>query len=260
MADFLSRLAERSLGTAAVIRPVPVPLFAPAPARDALRNPGEGPPRLASEDHGDALPPELVFPQPLVTRKDPLANVAWPLGRSLANSRNGSQIQETPDTLSNDETTVVRTLADGNAPLIAKPRPRTSTNLPPRSGASSVQPYPAGDEGSALPLPSLVARASRPSSPQSSVETLRHGSPSVAMSLVLPHERGRPGLPEQGQEAGEPTHRTTASPPVIRVTIGRIDVRAIVPPSPAVSRAPSGRSAPRLSLQEYLGQHERRKR
>jgi len=39
--------------------------------------------------------------------------------------------------------------------------------------------------------------------------------------------------------------------PVIRVTIGRVDVRAVLPPEPASKAAPL-RPAPRLSLDDYL--------
>ncbi|MBX9581698.1 MAG: hypothetical protein K2X87_15455, partial [Gemmataceae bacterium] len=40
-------------------------------------------------------------------------------------------------------------------------------------------------------------------------------------------------------------------PPVVRVTIGRVEVRANFP-SPPAGRPPAGRPAPRLSLEDYL--------
>ena len=46
-------------------------------------------------------------------------------------------------------------------------------------------------------------------------------------------------------------------PPVIRVTIGRIDVRAVAPPSPPVQTAAP--TQPKLSLEEYLRQHNGRR-
>jgi hypothetical protein len=42
----------------------------------------------------------------------------------------------------------------------------------------------------------------------------------------------------------------TVSPPTVRVTIGRVDVRAVVPEQPEPKRKP--RPAPRMSLDEYL--------
>jgi hypothetical protein len=44
-------------------------------------------------------------------------------------------------------------------------------------------------------------------------------------------------------------------PPAIEVTIGRIDVRAVVPPAPAARRVARG---PRLTLDDYLKQHRSR--
>ncbi len=46
-------------------------------------------------------------------------------------------------------------------------------------------------------------------------------------------------------------------PPTIRVTIGRIDVRAVTPPSPPVQ--PTAPTQPKLSLEEYLRQHNGRR-
>lgn len=48
----------------------------------------------------------------------------------------------------------------------------------------------------------------------------------------------------------------SSSPPVVRVTIGRIEVRAMMPPSQPVEVF--GPSAPKLSLDEYLRQHNGR--
>jgi hypothetical protein len=43
--------------------------------------------------------------------------------------------------------------------------------------------------------------------------------------------------------------------PTIRVSIGRIEVRAIMPPVPPVRPAPPARPRPQLSLEDYLRQH-----
>lgn len=49
--------------------------------------------------------------------------------------------------------------------------------------------------------------------------------------------------------------RSSTSPPVIRVTIGRIEVRAVQ--SPAPTPKPAKPPLPKLSLQEYLHKRER---
>lgn len=51
----------------------------------------------------------------------------------------------------------------------------------------------------------------------------------------------------------------TAKTPTIRVTIGRIDVRAVTPPQPASHPAPK-QSAPSLSLNDYLKQRNEGRR
>lgn len=260
MADFLSRLAERSLGAAAVIRPVPVPLFAPAPARDLLPDTEERSSRLAPADRADSFLSATVFSHPAAMRADQLSSDARQFVRSPVNAQSDPTIVEALDTSHNEEAAAVHVLTDRDVPLIARPRPPADASLPWRSREALTRSRTATDEESTLPLPSLVIRTSQLPAPQSSAETARRGSSVVARNLVLPHERGRLGQPEQRQEKQNFPQQTTSAPPVIRVTIGRVDVRAIVPPSPAVSRAPSAPSAPRLSLQEYLGQRERRKR
>jgi hypothetical protein len=43
-----------------------------------------------------------------------------------------------------------------------------------------------------------------------------------------------------------------SSPPIIEVTIGRVEVRAVHPPAPIPRPNPVAPAAPRLSLEEYL--------
>jgi hypothetical protein len=45
-------------------------------------------------------------------------------------------------------------------------------------------------------------------------------------------------------------------PPVIRVTIGRVDVRAVIPPSPPMPPPPAAACEPQLTLEEYLNQRK----
>ncbi|MBC8028997.1 MAG: hypothetical protein H7Z16_02710 [Pyrinomonadaceae bacterium] len=51
--------------------------------------------------------------------------------------------------------------------------------------------------------------------------------------------------------------RDAAGPPIIRVTIGRIEVRAAAPPTPPLETAPPPK--PKMSLDEYLRQHNGRR-
>jgi hypothetical protein len=56
------------------------------------------------------------------------------------------------------------------------------------------------------------------------------------------------------QTGAEPVSLPAA--PTIRVSIGRIDVRAVLPPTPPAQRATSPRSGHKLSLEEYLKQRK----
>lgn len=46
---------------------------------------------------------------------------------------------------------------------------------------------------------------------------------------------------------------------VVQVHIGRIEVRAITPPAPAIQPAQTSRSQPKMSLDEYLRQREEKR-
>lgn len=73
---------------------------------------------------------------------------------------------------------------------------------------------------------------------------------------IVPAVIAAPLSMPRGYESGRPDSisvREPEAPPSIRVTIGRVDVRAVMPLAPA-PRAPSERKSPRLTLDEYLSQ------
>lgn len=110
----------------------------------------------------------------------------------------------------------------------------------------------------------------------------RAGSPRLSAApqvqvVARPGERGELGLPPVDRVArraedvrllpvaingrSEPDSSASASvPPVIRVTIGRIEVRAIPPPTPAAERPVPPRANPVLSLDAYLKQQNEGRR
>jgi hypothetical protein len=116
-----------------------------------------------------------------------------------------------------------------------------------RSGSSED-----GDTWKHPPAPSSVdAERARPELPAPAV-TLDHVHPTLPSERPLAILAPPLNEPERGDARG---HRE--EPPVVRVTIGRIEVRA-PPPEPARVEAtdPPAVDAPRLSLDDYL---ERRK-
>jgi hypothetical protein len=86
-----------------------------------------------------------------------------------------------------------------------------------------------------------------------------HSTPANQNTPDLQKPQG-PLVSEQNTALPEPLERCMAGPepPVstttIRVTIGRVEVRAITPPAPASQRTAPKRTVPALSLDEYLKQ------
>jgi hypothetical protein len=78
-------------------------------------------------------------------------------------------------------------------------------------------------------------------------------NPRLGLHVVQPTIATVPSPIEAQRESAGPSSAHAAGPPTIKVTIGRIDVRAIMPAAPAPRPAPS-RQSPRLSLGDYLKQ------
>ncbi len=91
------------------------------------------------------------------------------------------------------------------------------------------------------------SRAALPSPVMASAETLL--VPLSATEILLPkQERLGPGRPPG--ESAPP--RDQEAPPVIEITIGRVEVKAVYPPAPPARPREAVPVAPRLSLEEYL--------
>lgn len=127
--------------------------------------------------------------------------------------------------------------------------PRTRSEVTAIEIMDALEPAPGVRDTATIPAvaSSEVAIADRERRPQTMplFDVAERGISSVS------HRAER--LPLHERPGAEPS-----SPPVIRVTIGRIDVRAVTPPPPPVE-AP-GPPAPRLSLDEYLQSHNGRSR
>lgn len=123
-------------------------------------------------------------------------------------------------------------------------------SIAPHIAASSEEPRHLMERSEESPEPALADR--RP-------HTRPHRDEAAAVSTSSPAERGvavsrRPQrLPLHELPDAEPS-----SAPVIRVTIGRIEVRAAAPPPPPVE-APAP-PPPRISLDDYLRSHNGRTR
>ncbi len=95
-----------------------------------------------------------------------------------------------------------------------------------------------------------------PSSPLVEVSSRRRpSSPGRPSSRERPS--ARPLAPPVRGRRDERVPETPAEPPSIRVTIGRVEVRAVSPPPPAEPPPPA---KPRISLDDYLRSHRGRSR
>jgi hypothetical protein len=234
MADFLSRLVERSAGTAPVARPVVAPLFGPGPAITADPAP-EGP------DHVGVLP------------QDP-ASVAVPIPRELTSiPRDAAAVD--PAALRR-----IRGPARPATPTSQEAAPgalRPAAAPPPEPPHAAVLDEDRRQRGEGVPVaapPSppgarnLTAVPRRSAASQdSSREEARN--PAVTTPLLRPRKEDAPRWAEAAQLRGAGDE---SSPPIVRISIGRIEVRAVAPPGPAAPRPMPAGKRTGLSLEEYL--------
>jgi hypothetical protein len=221
MTDFLSRLIDRSTGRAAVAHPVVAPLFATGPSLAADRS------RDGEEDVAPALaasgPARRSSESPLVRSReeDPLASAApamraAPVSAPFAPARFPPAVAGASGDLPPERSREDR--------LAAEPRPRegflaAEGRIEGRATAGDGD----ADERAGLETPQAPSRLLRPPEPPRRVRTA----------------------------ATHPLTIEQSPAPIIRVSIGRIDVRAVSPAAPTAPSRPTSRDD-RQSLEEYL--------
>ena len=269
MADFLTRLASRTLGLAAMAEPVIVPMFAPEPSLPAM---------AGSDENFDAShAPEPMFTPGVVRPASSLESMVRPIA-----PRPGHDLIEARLTQPSARETTRRTAmtAPDDAIVGDAPAPRRSplTSVASRAADEEALLMPSAD---ALRRPSLVG-TSKPAETPLSAQTdspnptrtpsmwpeepvaasdgsvVRQGraapsswdvepdeplllplSPVEAMSMrpdvraaVTPADE-----PEQPRRAEREQAAASATPPpTIEITIGRVEVRAVHPPAPVAGR------------------------
>ena len=230
MTDFLSRLIERSTGRAAVAHPVMAPLFATGhslaaePARD-----GEG---EAASFPATSEPAVWSAELPLSTSRveDPVASVTPPIG--AAPVPGSFELTRFPPAV--------------DRPLLDTRRERI--------GEDRLASEPRSPEGFLVSQVRIEGRAAGSrdggTDERGSVEIRGQAPPRVLPSWEPPR-RVRAAATEHPRTLDPPP------PPIVRVSIGRIEVRAISPPAPS-ARVPPARKDDRLSLEEYLKPSGRR--
>ena len=298
MADFITRLAERALGVAPVVRPVVPSMFAPEPASH--------PTGLERDSEATTSPGDPDRPRAPSARETPPARDA-PTGRpaDAATSRQKDQSgdalssatpgspRETPESRpgpshlsesGSSERGATTGKEDQRGPSRPPARhPQTSPETlhraepgPTRRGLPLGPPSAEDESGEAAfrplrnlldlgqgetlpPVPSPGAQASSDASQDTLASKATpdrpeppDAPPPVAPRMVRPHLDGYLERGPQEPRVAAPE----SSGPAIRVTVGRIEVRAITPPPPMppAQRTTPARPGPKLSLDDYLKQ------
>jgi hypothetical protein len=243
--DFLGRLAERSLGVGQIVRPRVAPLFAPRPlVVEEVR-----------EVESEAPPPPR--PRPPVAEPEAEPAAAVPARVEHAPPPVVSPVVEASET--EPHVREVERVEDVHEIVVERVVAGTEPVPPVAVGTAPEGPRPAVQE----PEPVEPSRGLRPEPTPRPTRTVERRPP--ARTVVRAAEPA-PSPPEPHESWLEPPPATLdrplaslapppTEPPVVRVTIGRVDVRAVLPP-PAAERTPPKR-APRLTLEEYLREGRR---
>jgi hypothetical protein len=292
MADFITRLAERALGVAPVVQPVLPSMFAPEPIShstglewdsEATTSPGDldQPRALSVRDAPTGRPADAAMAQQEDQSGDALSSATPGSLRGTPESRPGPPHLSESGSSERGAMTGKEDQRDSSRTTASHPQtpPETLHHAEPdptRRGLPLGPPSAEDESGEAAfrplrtlldrghgetlpPRPSPGAQASLAASEDTlgSKATLDRSQPPDA-PLVTPRIV-RPqfdGYLERGpQEPGVAALESSA--PAIRVTIGRIEVRAITPPPPRppAQRTTPARPGPELSLDDYLKQH-----
>jgi len=222
MSDYLDNLVARSLHRADVVQPRLTSRFEPSAGARTLWDPASA--------AADAVQEQSLLDEPASDDRQS-AHASFRHGAGEA-SRSDRGSLNAPTALPADE-------ADEDAalqPFAPAARPATHPRAPMSAQSVPAEDAQSADDGARV----RAARIDRVSAPAAERVTLR--------TVILPAPA--PFAPEPPR-----VHSTAASQPdagpVVKITIGRVDVRAVMPAPPA-PRSPAARREPALSLEDYL--------
>ena len=224
MSDFLTRLAGRALGTAPVAQPLIPSMFTAAAEPDGISAINEFTEAQAGNERGDRGPDAVAEKPPFRMQSQ----------STLTNTR-GPSVRPDPAVDSHES----RNVEAGHVEQLA---PRS-----PKRVQASADP---GVSADIMPV-----QKPRPVDSIPRREAVRITAPGLAheISRTIPERRAVPLARNSGDRAERPVAPIATKPqaPIIRVTIGRVDVRAEFP-APAAPAATRRAEAPSLSLDDYL--------
>ena len=231
MSDFLTRLAERQMSDAPGVAPRLPSRFAPAepapPAIEALPQPR---PLVVASPVASVL--ERAAVRPVEHHADSPARDEQPRSAAEPHAR---EIPLAPDRTAAPARQAVVPTPDGRPASIDEPLVAERRTPPPPSNRLPREQPRAEPRDEMRATSDLVPPSPRHPIPEPTVLVRRP-------SAVMPATRHR-------SERVEPT-AVRGEAPVVTVTIGRVEVRAIVPP-PAPER-PKADARKALSLEDYL--------
>lgn len=291
MSGYLQRLVERTLGTEAVVQPLIAPRFSSLPAMGGefgeLRQTDEAAPGATTTVHRSNSAVEGESTQQPSLATDPAGDLPWveTAQPSAGNESLTSEPLQVLPGMENGEPTPHITLPapysteaeDAPEEELRAEHPQTtqsgrSEGDPSITVSTGTEAFEAGLERQPAAPPIIQSvrweTSVVPSTEAQSQNAARVGGDISVGDPDRPRRRPDLSLPEANELYGgelpssSPTLPSIAEDslqvepkpqPVIRVTIGRIEVRAVPPPVPAL-RHSTPRPAPALSLQEYLEQ------
>lgn len=243
MSDYLTRLIERSLGVAPRIEPLIAPLHSP-PGQITGERTDTPPP------HGSGPTAKIESLERETTRDD--SPKRWSDRATLTRTEN--HLHGSPNLLPQSQTHPIEKKDDRFEAKSDIPSAPASSVSPPHAVANTSLPAALPERATASPRriqdtiqPETIADLN--------VAALPKGPPPVLRTAALASQKKSPIVvhPEI-KPAAFPSIPPTSSgePPAIHVTIGRVEVRAIMAPTapPKIAAPPT----PKISLEGYLKQ------
>jgi len=275
MSDYFAILASRIAGAPEALRPVLPSRFEPAEASAGKAGEGDdGPgivvrdverdaplptplrPRAESELERNA-PAQAAQQQAPPVQLPPLSSPPQPHGRKLPEPATAAaESHEQPSRPGEPPSVqqlspVIAPTPPPRLPMVERP-PLSRTEPEPETGRRSVsRPTLLPHEPEEPPLPQRKTRRRDHRAEDVEPSPARDRRPNLT---ALPNDQAPP-RPERPSNRGDRlpvVAAPAAAPPAIQITIGRIEVEAVLPAAPTPSPAVRRTAVPVLSLDEYL--------
>jgi hypothetical protein len=274
MSDYLANLLERSFAQPPEVRPQRPSLFEPAPATGLAEGPADVELVLETEARAPAPPPSGETP---AMRPAPSERTEPAVSERR---RDRQRDDRTTEPLA--PKAVAAPAAQGPVPVIVQMVPAPAAGPAFRGAPSPGRSFPSQKEGVVGEKPVVPRADPQPESPAPSRDAVvperafpsaafdgprerraapkpfpdprRNGDVGIEGVVVRPVNpaREKPALPLPApgrKETAQFSPDTPPAVPTIQVTIGRVEVRAALPPSP---RRPGAKKEPQMSLETYL--------